>query len=276
MGERWRRPQPVQHSDGPRPRRRLFYSSGQQQPEGFDDPMGAAYLQELLGLPSTYPWTPGPTLPTEPVPYYYVQWPCPAFPLFPPWMVPAFSYGITQNQRRPWRPAASPDVARNGAPPTPPERQVVKRAGRGSQTFAEQGAEAVRFQAPRVWTRTSATPSTSETSRSSPSREEQYIELVLSRLLDAAADLGLGLPDKDEEARCSGRKFVYSAEMLRSLNVHSRASTPASRSEHRDENLEASASSASNIGESPAEMTPRARSNTPDIAAPGGRRRRSK
>lgn len=283
MGERCRRLQPVEHSDDSGPRRRIFYSRGQFQPQGFDDPMGAAYLQELLGLPSTYPWTPGPTLPTEPVPYYYVRWPCPAFPLFAPWMAPAFSYGLTQNQRRPRRPAVSPEVARNGEPPSLPERQVSKRTSRGSQPLVEHGTEAARYHAPKVWTRTSATPPTSETSRGSPSREEQHVELVLSRLLEAAADLELCLPSKHAEARGTRHRLIYSAEVLRSLNVHSLASTLASRSEHGHEKPEGNVTSAGNFRESPAEVAPLARSNTPNGAAGGckphllvSRRRRSK
>ncbi|KAL3222415.1 hypothetical protein MRX96_004882 [Rhipicephalus microplus] len=246
MADRCPRPQFVPRSDGPRPRRRLFHGRREQRPPGFDGLMGAAYLQELFGLPSTCPWTPGPTLPTEPAPYYYVQWPYPVLPLFPslpPWMVPAISCDVAPNQGRPRRPGASPDVTRNGNPPRPPERQVVKR--RGSRPPAEQGTEVVRSQGTRARTRKSATHSRSGTSRSSPSKEEQdeYIDVVLSRLLRAAADLGLSVPAKKEEPRCSVRKFIYSAAMLRSLNVQNRASTPVSRSEHQNNGPEGSGTS---------------------------------
>ncbi|KAL3183932.1 hypothetical protein MRX96_006256 [Rhipicephalus microplus] len=74
--------------------------------------------------------------------------------------------------------------------------------------------------------------------RAALSQEEQ--ELVLSRLLRTAADLGLSVPTKKEEPRCAAHELIYSAAMLRSLNAYSRASTPASRSEHLDENLEGS------------------------------------
>ncbi|KAL3217337.1 hypothetical protein MRX96_032526 [Rhipicephalus microplus] len=158
-------------------------------------------------------------------------------------MVPAISCEVAPNQGPTWRPGVSPDVTRNGAPPRQPERQVVKR--RGSRPPAEQCTEAVRPHATRARTRKSTTPSKSETSRSSPSKEEEYIE----RLLRAVADLGLGVPAKEEEPRCSARKFIYSAAILRSLNVQSRASTSASRSEHQDQNLEGSSTSACNVRE---------------------------
>ncbi|KAH7950695.1 hypothetical protein HPB51_028272 [Rhipicephalus microplus] len=148
MCDRGRRPPLVSHSDGPRPWRRLFRGRRKRPPPMFDGLMSAAYLQELFGLPSTYPWTPGPTLPTEPEPYYYIQWPYPVFPMFPlltPWMVPAMSCEVAPNQHT-WRPGASPDVARNGAPPRQPERQVVKR--RGLQPPAEQCTEVVRLRLP--------------------------------------------------------------------------------------------------------------------------------
>ncbi|KAL3221800.1 hypothetical protein MRX96_029116 [Rhipicephalus microplus] len=241
MGDHCRRPPLAPHSKGPRPRKRLFHGRRQHPPPAFDGLMGAAYLQALFGLPSTFSWTQGPTLPMETVPYYYVQWPYLVFPLFPPWspwMVPAISYVVARNQGTPWRPGANPDVTRNGVPPRPQGRQVFKR--RGSRPPADQGTEAVRSQDTRARNRKSATPSTSETSRSSPSKErqEEYIELLLSRLLRAAADLELGMPAKKEEPRCSKHRFIYSAAMLKSLNVHSRASTPASRSEYQHKNPE--------------------------------------
>ncbi|KAL3242935.1 hypothetical protein MRX96_020775 [Rhipicephalus microplus] len=99
--------------------------------------------------------------------------------------------------------------------------------------------------ATRARTRKSATPSKSESSRSNPSKGEQYIE----RLLRAVADIGLGVPAKKEKPRRSARKFIYSAAMLRSLNVQSRASTSASRSEHQDRNLDGSSTSTSNVHE---------------------------
>ncbi|KAL3245321.1 hypothetical protein MRX96_047021 [Rhipicephalus microplus] len=119
-------------------------------------------------------------------------------------------------------------------PATSTKEAGLKR--RRSQPPAEQGTEAVRPQATRTQTRKSATSSKSATSRSSQSNEEEdeYIELVLSRLLRAAGDLGLNVPAKEEEPRCAAHKFIYSAATPRSLNVHSRASTPASRLEHRD------------------------------------------
>ncbi|KAL3245318.1 hypothetical protein MRX96_047018 [Rhipicephalus microplus] len=73
MGDRCQRPGLVPHSVGSRPRRRLFHGRRQHPPPGFDGLTAAAFLQELFGLPSTFAWTPGPTLPTEPVQYYYVQ-----------------------------------------------------------------------------------------------------------------------------------------------------------------------------------------------------------
>ncbi|KAH7971575.1 hypothetical protein HPB51_027082 [Rhipicephalus microplus] len=207
MGDRFQRPRLVPHSVCFRQRRPLFHGRRQHPPPGFDELTADAHLQELFGLPSMFAWTLGPTLPMEPVPYYYVQWPYPVFPmlpLLPPWMVPAIPY------------------------------EVVKR--RRSQPPAEQGTEAVRPQATRTQTRKSATSSKSATSRSSQSNEEEdeYIELVLWRLLRAVGDLGLNVPAKEEEPRCAAHKFIYSAATPRSLNVHSRASTPASRLEHRD------------------------------------------
>ncbi|KAL3245325.1 hypothetical protein MRX96_047025 [Rhipicephalus microplus] len=198
---------------------------------GFDRLKDAAYLQELFGLPSTFPKTPGPTLPTETMPCYFVQCPYPVLPLFPflpPWMVPAISYEVAPNQGSPRRPGASPDVTRNRAPPRPPKRQVVKC--RKSLPPSEQSTEAVRSHVTRARTRKSTVPSRKETSRSRPSKEgrEKYIDLVLSRLQRTAADLGLGVPAKKEAPRCTTHKFIYSATMLRSLNVHSQASTPAS------------------------------------------------
>ncbi|KAL3197813.1 hypothetical protein MRX96_053864 [Rhipicephalus microplus] len=147
----------------------------------------------------------------EPVPYYYVQWHYPVFPLFPllpPWMVPAIPYEGASNQGTPLRPGASPDVIRNGAPPRPPKRQVVKRGW--SQPPAEKSTEAVRSQATRTQTRKSITPSTRETLRSNPSKEEQeeYIKLVLSRILRAVADFGLGVPTKKEEPSLAAQKFI--------------------------------------------------------------------
>ncbi|KAL3245317.1 hypothetical protein MRX96_047017 [Rhipicephalus microplus] len=149
-------------------------------------------------------------------------------------MVPANLYEVVPNQGSSWRSGASPDVTRNGVPQRPPKRQVVKR--RRSQPPAEQGTEAVRPQATRSQTRKSVTSTKSVTSRSSQSNKEQeeYIQLVLSRLRRAAADLGLSVPAKKEEPRCAAHKFIYGAATLRSLNVRSRASTPASRLEHRD------------------------------------------
>ncbi|KAL3238716.1 hypothetical protein MRX96_048050 [Rhipicephalus microplus] len=129
MGDRCPRPRLVPHSDRPRLRRRSFHGRRQHTPPGFDRLKDAAYLQELFGLPSTFPWTPGPTLPTETMPYYFVQCPYPVLPLFPllpPWMVPAISYEVAPNQGSPRRPGASPDITRNSAPPRPPKRQVVK------------------------------------------------------------------------------------------------------------------------------------------------------
>ncbi|KAL3183933.1 hypothetical protein MRX96_006257 [Rhipicephalus microplus] len=82
MGDR-QRPRVMPHSDGPRPRRRSFHGRRQHPPPGFDGLMGIAYLEELFDLPSTFPWTPGPTLPTEPMSFYYVQCPYPVLPLFP-------------------------------------------------------------------------------------------------------------------------------------------------------------------------------------------------
>ncbi|KAH7985731.1 hypothetical protein HPB51_026770 [Rhipicephalus microplus] len=252
MGDRCQRPRLVPHSSGPRPRRYLFHGRRQHPPPRFDGLMGVAYLQELFGLPLMFPWTPGPTLPMEHLPYYYVQRPYPVFPLFPmlpSWMVPAISYEVALNQGSPRQPRANPDVTRNDAPPRPPKRHVVKR--RRSRPPPEQGTQAVRSKATRARTRKSAVPSTSETLRSSPSKEEQqeYIELVLSRLLRTAADLGLSVPAKKEEPRCAARKFIYSAAMLRCLNAHNRTSTPASRSEHLDENPEGSGTSAGNVRE---------------------------
>ncbi|KAL3245322.1 hypothetical protein MRX96_047022 [Rhipicephalus microplus] len=252
MGDRCQRPRLVPHSNSPRPRRRLFHGRRQHLPSGFDGLTAAAHLQELFGLPSMFPWTPGPTLPMEPVPYYYVQWPYPVFPLFPwlpPWMVPAISYEVVLNQGSPRRPGASADVTRNDTPPRPPKRHVVKR--RRSRPPPEQGTQVVRSKATRARTRKSAVPSTSETLPSSPSKEEQqaYVELVLSRLLRTAADLGLSVPAKEEEPRCAAHKFMYSAAMLRSFNVHSRTSTPASRSENLDENPQESGTYASDIRE---------------------------
>ncbi|KAL3211323.1 hypothetical protein MRX96_036484 [Rhipicephalus microplus] len=112
--------------------------------------MGTASLQELFGLPSTFPWTPGPTLLMEPGPYYYVHWLYPLFPLFPslrPCMVRAILYEVTLNQGTAWCPDLSPDVTRNCAPSCTPERQVVKR--RNSRPPAEQGTDVVRCQATR-------------------------------------------------------------------------------------------------------------------------------
>ncbi|KAL3194884.1 hypothetical protein MRX96_045852 [Rhipicephalus microplus] len=113
-------------------------------------------------------------------------------------------------------------------PPRPPKRQVVRC--RRSLPLAEEGTEAVRSHATRARTRKSAVPSRKETSQSSPSNEgqEKYIDLVLSRLLRIATNLGLGVPAKKEAPRCAAHKFIYSAAMLRSLNVHNHASTPAS------------------------------------------------
>ncbi|KAL3245320.1 hypothetical protein MRX96_047020 [Rhipicephalus microplus] len=82
-GDRCKRPQFSSHSDGPRPRRRFFQSRLQHTLPGFDGLIGVAYLQEQFGFPSTFPWRPRPTLPTELVPYYCVQGPYPVFPLFP-------------------------------------------------------------------------------------------------------------------------------------------------------------------------------------------------
>ncbi|KAL3255395.1 hypothetical protein MRX96_017308 [Rhipicephalus microplus] len=186
---------------------------------GFDGLRCAAYAQQLLGLPSTFPWTPGPTLPTEPLPYYYVQRPYTVvarFPWLPPWMVPAISYEVAPKHGAPWPPGASPHVARNGTPLRLPEMQVVKRRGG------------------------------SETPRSLSKKEQQeHIELFLTRLLRAVADLGLGVPTEKEEPRPSARKFVYSAATLRSLNVRRRVSTPAPLSQYRDENPQGSATSTS-------------------------------
>ncbi|KAL3245309.1 hypothetical protein MRX96_047009 [Rhipicephalus microplus] len=107
MGDRCQRPRLVPHSYGPPTTEAL----------------------ELFGFPSTFPWTPGPTLPMEPVPYYCIQWPYPVFPLFPwlpPCMVPAISYEVALKQSSPRQLRASPDVTRKDAPPRPPKRHVVK------------------------------------------------------------------------------------------------------------------------------------------------------
>ncbi|KAH8019315.1 hypothetical protein HPB51_018827 [Rhipicephalus microplus] len=240
MGDRVQRLQLMPLTDGPQPRRRFFHGRYPHPPPRFEGLMVAANVQQWLGLPSTFPWTAGPTLPTEPSPYYFVQRPYSVvtrFPSLPPWIVPAVSYehGIPWPQDR--SPDASPDVTTNGTPPRLAERQLVK--SRGSQPPVEKGTEVVRSQATRVRSPKSATPSRSKTSRSSPSKEEEeYIELVLSRLLRTVADLGLGVPAKKEEPRCSTSRLVYSAAMLRSLNVSSRVPTPASKSEPRDENPE--------------------------------------
>ncbi|KAL3255370.1 hypothetical protein MRX96_017285 [Rhipicephalus microplus] len=50
----------------PRPRRHLFHGRPQHPLPEFDGLRYADYSQPLFGLPSTFPWTPGPTLPTEP------------------------------------------------------------------------------------------------------------------------------------------------------------------------------------------------------------------
>ncbi|KAL3250387.1 hypothetical protein MRX96_055529 [Rhipicephalus microplus] len=214
--------------------------------------MGVAYLQELFSLPSAFPWTPGPTLPMEPVPCYYVQLPYPVFPLFsmlPSWSVPAITYEVALNQGSPRQPRATPDVTRNDAPPRLRKRHVMKR--RRSPPPSEQSTEAVRSKATRARTRKSATSSSSETLRSSPLKEEQqaYMALVVLRLLRTAEDLGLSVPAKKEEPKCATHRFIYSAATLRSLNVHSRILTLASRSEHLDESPEGSGKSARNVRE---------------------------
>lgn len=247
MGDHSERPKLMPHSDGPQPPRRFFRGLPQQPLPGFDGLRCAAYAQQLLGLPSTFPWTPGPTLPTEPLPYYYVQRPYTVvarFPWLPPWMVPAISYEVAPKHGAPWPPGASPHVARNGTPLRLPEMQVVKR--RGGHSPVEQGTEAVRSECTRVRPHVSATTSRSETPRSLSKKEQQeHIELFLTRLLRAVADLGLGVPTEKEEPRPSARKFVYSAATLRSLNVRRRVSTPAPLSQYRDENPQGSATSTS-------------------------------
>ncbi|KAL3255386.1 hypothetical protein MRX96_017301 [Rhipicephalus microplus] len=248
-GDHSERPKLMPHSDGPPPPRHFFRGLPQQSLPGFDGLRCAAYAQQLLGLPSTFAWTPGPTLPTEPLPYYYVQRPYTVvarFPSLPPWMVPAISYEVAPKHGAPWPPGANPHVARNGTPPRLSEMQVVKR--RGGHSPVEQGTEAVRSEGTRVWPHVSATPSKSETLRSLSKEEQQeHIELLLTRLLRAVADLGLGVLTEKEEPRPSARKFVYSAAALRSLNVRRRASTPSPLSQYRDENPQGSATSTSSV-----------------------------
>ncbi|KAL3245316.1 hypothetical protein MRX96_047016 [Rhipicephalus microplus] len=204
MGDHCQRPRLVPHSVCFRPRRPLFHGRRQHPPPGFDELMGAAYLQEQFGLPSTFAWTPGPTLSTEPVPKYHGG----------------------RVRARTSLGTAPYHVRQRG-------RSSIRRR---SQSPAEQGTEAVRFPATRARTRKSVTPSTRETLRSNPSKEEQeeYIEVVLSRLLRTVADFGLGMPAKKEVPRFTAHKFNYSAAIFRSLNVHSWASMPASGMEHQD------------------------------------------
>lgn len=228
MGERSRRPQPPHSPGGIRPRSGTFYRGCRHQLAGFRDTMGLAFLQQFPNLPSTFPWTPGPTLPTEPVALCYV-WRPSALPLFPLYIVPA-SYGLARNQRGPWRPFPVPELQRPSASQGP-----SSRLSPGASPQAGQVAEAVRFHAHRVWTRPS--PHACEVPQGCPSSEEQRLDLVLLRLAEAATSLALSQPvtNTQQEVSRSGRRLVYSAELLRSLNAQDSASSPSSCSDQRIE-----------------------------------------
>ncbi|KAL1466360.1 hypothetical protein MTO96_042787 [Rhipicephalus appendiculatus] len=76
-------------------------------PYAVDAAASAARLQKLLRLPPSYPWTPGPTLPTDDVAYGRgFGYTTPPLPL---WIKPAFVYGTAPNVYVP-RPTLEPIV----------------------------------------------------------------------------------------------------------------------------------------------------------------------
>lgn len=76
-------------------------------PYAVDAAASAARLQKLLRLPPSYPWTPGPTLPTDDVAYGRgFGYTTPPLPL---WIKPAFVYGAAPNVYVP-RPTLEPVV----------------------------------------------------------------------------------------------------------------------------------------------------------------------
>ncbi|KAL3255369.1 hypothetical protein MRX96_017284 [Rhipicephalus microplus] len=226
MGDQSERPKLIPHSDGPQPRRHLFHGLPQHPLPGFDGLRPLAVLLRPAAIHHTV---------------------VARFTSLPRWMVKAIFNEVAPKPGAPWPPGVSPHVTKNGNPPLLPEMQVVKR--RGSHSPVEQGTEAVRSKGTRARPHVGPTTSRSETSRKSPSKEDQqeHIERFLSRLLRAVADFGLGVPAEKEELRCSARKFIYSAATLRSLNVHTRVSTPASRTQDWDENPEGSARSTRSV-----------------------------
>lgn len=101
-------------------------------PYAVDAAASAARLQKLLRLPPSYPWTPGPTLPTDDVAYSRgFGYTTPPLPL---WIKPGFVYGTAPNLYVP-RPTLEPIIPGNvmapfGTPPwhPPPQAQVRRRA----------------------------------------------------------------------------------------------------------------------------------------------------
>ncbi|XP_065302628.1 zyxin-like [Dermacentor albipictus] len=99
-------------------------------PYAVDAAASAARLQKLLRLPPSYPWTPGPTLPTDDVPYARgLGYTTPPLPL---WIKPGFVYGPAPNLYVP-RPALEPIIPGSpmvpfGTPPWHPLPQVQRRA----------------------------------------------------------------------------------------------------------------------------------------------------
>lgn len=132
-------------------------------PYAVDAAASAARLQKLLQLPPCYPWTPGPTLPTDDVAYGRgYGYTSPPLPL---WIKPAFVYGAAPNMYVP-QPTLEPVIP--GTPMAP------------FGTPSWEPAPQVRRRAPQYWNEGGATPPppSEQNTRESPGPQSAPDETV--------------------------------------------------------------------------------------------------
>ncbi|KAH8029674.1 hypothetical protein HPB51_002253 [Rhipicephalus microplus] len=212
-------------------------------PYDIDPAASAARLQKLLRLPPSYPWTPGPTLPTDDVAYGRgFGYTTPPLPL---WLKPAFVYGTAPNMYvprptlEPIVPAATPSASPAWTPPPPVRRHMPHF--RNGPTPPPPGGRRTREGMRPPSSQTTETPvGASDSGEFSPDLpaepDSEIADQLLQKKKKAASKAGQPVSETTDPAKESAEKLVasqasnhtgarpkvtcvYSAIALKSLNV---------------------------------------------------------